>query len=115
MTTSGNKPVRVAVVIPSHWDYRMGGAQYQAKLLIERLAKRHDVEVAWFASRARGLSFPDHEVHALDERPALRRYGHAAIHAWRVGAFFFSSILHISSWGCRHCNISFNVSIFRSI
>ncbi len=32
-----SRDLRVAVVIPTHWDHLMGGSQYQAKLIIEQL------------------------------------------------------------------------------
>jgi glycosyltransferase involved in cell wall biosynthesis len=54
----------------------MGGSQYQAQLLIGRLAANHNVQVRYFAARTRRLSFPDHEVCDIGERPALRRFGH---------------------------------------
>jgi glycosyltransferase involved in cell wall biosynthesis len=36
---------RVCVLIPSHWSGKIGGAEMQARMLVERLASRPDVEL----------------------------------------------------------------------
>jgi glycosyltransferase involved in cell wall biosynthesis len=79
MPEGGTKPrkLRVAVVIPTHWDFRIGGSQYQAKLLIEQLHELHDVDVAYFTARAGVQShFSDHQVIAVGRSDSLRKYGH---------------------------------------
>lgn len=45
MNETGARRTRVCVVLDSHWDALMGGAEYQVKCLIELLAARDDVEV----------------------------------------------------------------------
>ncbi len=72
-----SKNTRVAVVIPTHWDYRMGGSQYQAKLLIEQMYENHDASIAYFTARASAnRRFDDHQVICVGHTNALRRFGH---------------------------------------
>jgi len=65
------------VVIPTHWDFRMGGSQYQAKLLIEELHKNHNASISYFAARVPAArEFPDHQVVCTGWSDFLRRFGH---------------------------------------
>ena len=76
-TAAGKRRIRVAVVIPTHWDYRMGGSQYQAKLLIEELHRSFGADITWFAARAsENLQFDDHRVVSVGKANTLRRFGH---------------------------------------
>jgi len=69
--------LRVAVVVPTHWCYRMGGSQYQAKLLIRELHARYGAEIAYFTARAGNeRQFADHRVVCVGNTNALRRFGH---------------------------------------
>jgi glycosyltransferase involved in cell wall biosynthesis len=69
--------IRVAVVIPTHWDFRMGGSQYQAKLLIEQLHEKHAASVTYFAARAHeNRDYIDHKVVRVGHANAFRRFGH---------------------------------------
>jgi len=51
---------RIAIVVPTHWEYLMGGAQLQAKLLIETLLTEADpqLEICYFASRTKPAFVP---------------------------------------------------------
>ncbi|MGH8241822.1 MAG: glycosyltransferase family 4 protein [Steroidobacteraceae bacterium] len=42
---------RLCIVMGSHWDAQMGGAQYQAKCLVDVLIRRPDVETYYLARR----------------------------------------------------------------
>jgi len=69
--------IRVAVVIPAHWDYAIGGAEYQAKLLVECLHKDHQADITWFAVRVGSRrEFPDHRVQSVGQNDRWRKYGH---------------------------------------
>lgn len=46
------RKTRLCVVVPTHWEAQMGGSQYQARLLIERLLQRGDYEVHYVTRRA---------------------------------------------------------------
>lgn len=79
MTGAERNPqkMKVAVVIPTHWDFRMGGSQYQAKLLIEELYRAHGASVTYFAARTSSQRhFTDHEVVRVGHGKAPRHYGH---------------------------------------
>ena len=54
----------------------MGGSQFQAKMLVERLHQDHQVTVAYFTARARRLKFDDHVVVPMSSKTKRRRYGH---------------------------------------
>ena len=78
-SATGAQPrsVRVAVVIPTHWAYRMGGSQYQAKLLIEELHNTHGATITYFTARAiADKHFPDHQVVCVGHTNSMRRFGH---------------------------------------
>ncbi len=45
------KKVRIGVVIPTHWSFMMGGAQYQVKQITDRLLDIPGTEVYIFAKR----------------------------------------------------------------
>jgi glycosyltransferase involved in cell wall biosynthesis len=69
--------IKVAVVIPTHWDHRVGGSQYQAKLLIEQLYQSYGASISYFTARAgSNRHFADHQVICVGHRNAPRRYGH---------------------------------------
>jgi glycosyltransferase involved in cell wall biosynthesis len=68
---------RIAVVIPAHWSYSMGGSEYQAKLLVEALVRRYSVTVGYFAARVSDIrTFDNHTVFRTGSNHSLRRYGH---------------------------------------
>lgn len=68
--------LKVAIVIPTHWDYLMGGSQYQAKLLIEELYQNHGANIVYFTSRAgANRDFADHQVVSVGRVNTLRRFG----------------------------------------
>jgi len=69
--------VRVALVVPTHWAFKMGGSQYQAQLLEEVLAARGDAEIAYFAARVPPAELmPDRQIISSGRARSLRRYGH---------------------------------------
>jgi len=69
--------VRIAIVVPTHWGYLMGGSQYQAQLLSDVLETRNGVEVAYFAGRLPPKEvIGDRTVFRAGRVHRLRRYGH---------------------------------------
>jgi glycosyltransferase involved in cell wall biosynthesis len=48
---SVSREKRVAVLIPTHWEAVMGGAQYQAKLMMDELIARGGFELTYLARR----------------------------------------------------------------
>src|SRR5690606_38818190 len=80
---AGRRP-RLCVILPVHWSALMGGSQYQAKLLIERLLERYDVDIHYLTVQCD----PDHRpvgyaLHRFSSPGGLRRYGYF-FDAWRL-------------------------------
>ena len=42
---------RLVVLIPTHWEAVMGGAQYQAMLMMQELIERGDYDIHYLARR----------------------------------------------------------------
>ncbi len=71
------RTLRIAIVIPTHWGYRMGGSQYQARFIVDGLAERGVENIAWFAARIpSGFSSPTHRVIPTGRARRARRFGH---------------------------------------
>lgn len=64
---------RVCVLIPSHWSAKVGGAEMQARLLVERLAARSDVDLHVVARNV-GAAYRPHG-YTLHRVPARRQIG----------------------------------------
>jgi glycosyltransferase involved in cell wall biosynthesis len=43
------QPPRICFILPAHWEAYLGGAQYQAKFIVEELVARGGVDIAYFA------------------------------------------------------------------
>jgi glycosyltransferase involved in cell wall biosynthesis len=70
-------PKRVAVVIPVHWNWRLGGSQIQARHLIAALWRNHSAVVRYFAARvSQPTDFEDHDIEIVTRHEDLHRYGH---------------------------------------
>lgn len=62
----------------------MGGSQYQAKLLIERLLERYDVDIHYLTVQCDSRHRPDgYTLHRFSSRGGIRRYGRF-FDAWRL-------------------------------
>ena len=67
---------KLCILLPTHWAARMGGSQYQAKLLIARLLERYDVEITYLTTRADPNYQPQgYRVVKFSDPGGLRRYG----------------------------------------
>ena len=77
MTKARGTRRRLCFVIPPHWSGQMGGAQYQAKLLIELLAESELFEI-WYLARRVGQDYrpTDHVLRQIADETGIRRYGH---------------------------------------
>jgi glycosyltransferase involved in cell wall biosynthesis len=69
---------RLCVLLPAHWAAQMGGAEYQAKLLVERLLARGEFEIHYAARTVSPTYRP--EGYAIERIPGTRR---------RMGGTFF--------------------------
>ena len=74
---AGPRRKTLCIVVPSHWERLMGGAEYQVSLLIERLRQLDRFDIHYLTRRAPP---PDpargYEIHALGD-------------GWPVGGAFF--------------------------
>lgn len=70
------RKLRVAVVVPTHWGFLMGGSQYQAQFLIEALYGTGVAEIVYFAARTSPtVNTVDHKVVNIGVKTPLRKYG----------------------------------------
>lgn len=67
---------RVCFVLPAHWESYLGGAQYQAKFIVEALANRGDCDVTYIAPKAESGRRAKYRVVRLPGSFTLRRIGH---------------------------------------
>ena len=63
MTARARK--RVCFLVPTHWDAVMGGAQYQAKVLFERMLATCDYDMHFLGRRLPDQAPEDHTVHKV--------------------------------------------------
>lgn len=71
-----SQKLRVAIVSPDHWYRVMGGAEYQAMLLADRLHEKHEVDIHYFVARAgERTEFQSHRVIPVGREGFLSRYG----------------------------------------
>jgi glycosyltransferase involved in cell wall biosynthesis len=67
---------KLCVVVPTHWEARMGGSQYQAKVLIEYLLQHYDVDIAYLTTRHAPKFEPDgYRIVRFSEPKGVRRLG----------------------------------------
>ena len=71
MSTSRRK--RLAIVVPTHWSDRMGGAQLQMKMLIGLLTEQGGYEVDYVCRRAGQEQPDDHTIVSVASRFLPRR------------------------------------------
>lgn len=68
---------KICVIVPTHWEAKMGGAQYQAKLLIERLLSLQKFEISFLARRIDPAFSPKgYHIVRIAEPKGYRRYGY---------------------------------------
>src|SRR5690606_23198550 len=100
--------LRLCVLLPVHWSAIMGGSQYQAKLLIERLLERYDVDIHYLTVQCA----PDHRpegyvLHRFSGRGGIRRYGYFfdALRLYRALRKLRPDIVY-QQVGCAHTGIA---------
>jgi glycosyltransferase involved in cell wall biosynthesis len=68
--------VKLCILVPAHWEARMGGSQYQAKVLIDYLLAHYDVDIVYLTTRADPTFTPaGYRIVPFSERGSMRRYG----------------------------------------
>jgi glycosyltransferase involved in cell wall biosynthesis len=69
------KKTKVCILVPTHWEARMGGAQYQAKILIEHLLDKN-CEIYYLARRVNQEFKPhDYQILKIPSLQKISRYG----------------------------------------
>ena len=99
--------MKIVIVVPTHWEYFMGGAQFQARLLVETLDKLDCAEIVYIATRTRPTTTrSDHRIVALPHSPFLHRYGYFwdAIPLWRALRRERPDVIY-QTVGCAHTGI----------
>jgi glycosyltransferase involved in cell wall biosynthesis len=67
---------KLCIVVPAHWEARMGGSQYQAKVLIEYLLKHYDVDIAYLTTHHDPNFKPQgYRIVPFSEPRGIRRFG----------------------------------------
>lgn len=68
--------LRLCVLVPAHWEALMGGSEYQAKVMIEFLLAKHEVEVVYLTAYDKPGFVPEgYSIVRFSDRRGLRRYG----------------------------------------
>jgi glycosyltransferase involved in cell wall biosynthesis len=68
--------LKLCIIVPAHWEAIMGGSQYQAKVLIDRLLADYDVEIVYLTTRADPQFEPSgYRIERFSDRSGIRRYG----------------------------------------
>lgn len=67
---------RICLILPNHWTFAMGGAQYQAKLITEALIQQSDSDVHFIANRARpeADTVTGYTLRTIGSRKGIRRF-----------------------------------------
>jgi glycosyltransferase involved in cell wall biosynthesis len=99
---------RICVVLPAHWSATRGGAEYQAKLLVEHLVANYDVEVFYLTTRAASDYRPrGYEIVQFSSSRGIRRYGtfFDAVRLYRALRALRPDIVY-QQVGCAHTGIA---------
>lgn len=72
-----NKQKKVCFIMGSHWSVVMGGAQYQAKCIMEQIIPKPDFKVFYMARVVdKSLNPKDYKILQIAENKGIRRYGY---------------------------------------
>jgi glycosyltransferase involved in cell wall biosynthesis len=68
--------LKLCVLLPDHWAAIKGGSEYQAGVLVDRLAQRYDVRITYLTLGADAAFRPTgYRIESFSSRRGLRRYG----------------------------------------
>lgn len=68
---------KICIIVPAHWEALMGGSQYQAKILIERMIPLGKFEIYYLARRVKqGFAPTDYKIVKISEPRWYHRYGY---------------------------------------
>lgn len=67
---------KLCIIIPAHWSAIMGGSQYQAKCLIDKLVPTEQFEVSYLTRRYEPEFHPEgYKIIKVADVRSIRRYG----------------------------------------
>lgn len=73
----GTDPLKVCIVMGSHWSAVMGGAQYQAKCIVEQLIKNKDFKVVYLARIINQKYSPKgYSIIQIAENKGIKKYSY---------------------------------------
>ena len=68
--------LKLCILVRAHWEARMGGSQYQAKVLIDYLLAHYDVDIVYLTARTDPTFTPaGYRIVPFSDRRGVRRYG----------------------------------------
>jgi glycosyltransferase involved in cell wall biosynthesis len=68
--------LKLCILVRTHWAARMGGSQYQAKVLIDYLLEHYDVDIVYLTTRADPTFTPTgYRIVPFSDLRGVRRYG----------------------------------------
>ena len=68
--------LKLCILVRTHWAARMGGSQYQAKVLIDYLLEHYDVDIVYLTTRADPKFTPTgYRIVTFSDPYGVRRYG----------------------------------------
>jgi glycosyltransferase involved in cell wall biosynthesis len=100
--------LKLCILVRTHWAARMGGSQYQAKVLIDYLLEHYDVDIVWLTTRADPSFTPaGYRIVTFSDPGGLRRYGSFfdAVRLYRALARERPDII-LQFVGCAHTGIA---------
>jgi glycosyltransferase involved in cell wall biosynthesis len=100
--------LKLCILVRTHWAARMGGSQYQAKVLIDYLLEHYDVDIVWLTTRADPSFTPEgYRIVTFSDPGGLRRYGSFfdAVRLYRALAHERPDII-LQFVGCAHTGIA---------
>jgi glycosyltransferase involved in cell wall biosynthesis len=100
--------LKLCILVRTHWAARMGGSQYQAKVLIDYLLEHYDVDIVWLTTRADPSFTPEgYRIVTFSDPGGLRRYGSFfdAVRLYRALARERPDII-LQFVGCAHTGIA---------
>jgi glycosyltransferase involved in cell wall biosynthesis len=100
--------LKLCILVRTHWAARMGGSQYQAKVLIDYLLEHYDVDIVWLTTRADPSFTPaGYRIVTFSDPGGVRRYGSFfdAVRLYRALARERPDII-LQFVGCAHTGIA---------
>jgi glycosyltransferase involved in cell wall biosynthesis len=100
--------LKLCVLVRTHWAARMGGSQYQAKVLIDYLLEHYDVDIVWLTTCADPSFTPTgYRIVTFSDPGGLRRYGSFfdAVRLYRALARERPDVI-LQFVGCAHTGIA---------